>query len=181
MFKDINNNGWMPYLLMAAQLILGYFRYVFLTGSVIFSLVFLLVIVLSVNPDISFGFLRYLSFMNPLYGNGSFTMGIEELMQIFFVTSFVLMIVLTPIEFAVKRILKREKLLTQKTRLIVCFASITSIYIVVSLIVAVRGYDSGLYIIFAFFYCINLVSTLGYILVEALIQRVSKIQSEKAI
>ncbi len=164
--------GW-NFILLILQLIINYIIYFFLTGSVIFSLVILLFIILSINPNFSFGFFQYFSFIDPVYKTGTFSMGVKETMQIFSVVSLVFMIIISSVKIALIKIFKLNILITLKTKINVFFVVITLAYIFASAVVAFSdNLDNGFYFVFAIFYILNLVSAAFYFLFDDLLKRI---------
>ncbi len=171
MLQQIKNKTEPNFILLITQFIISYIKYFFLTGSVIFSIVILLFITLNVNPNFSFGFLQYFSFINPVYKTGTFSMGVKETMQIFSVVSLVFMIIISLVKIALKKIFKLNILITFKSKIIVFFVPITLAYIFASIIVAFSdNLDKGFYFVFAIFYILNLVSAAFYFLFDGLLK-----------
>ncbi len=163
-------------VLAATRLFINYIKYQFLIGSVIFSLFVLLFITLSINPTYSFSFLQHFSFINPMFNAESFSMGIKEVMQIFLVASFFLMIFIALIKIALKKIFGYAPRLTLKLKVISFFVIITLAYAIASLIVAFSdSLDNGFYLIFIIFYIISLISSVGYFLLDALLDKIPPI------
>lgn len=162
--------------LVFIRFFINYIKYFFLTGSVIFSIVILLFIILNLNPNFSFNFIQYFSFINPVYATGNFSMGITEIMQIFSIVSLILMILSGLIKLILKKAFNFEILISLKSKIIIFFSIITLAYFFASLIVAFsENLDKMFYFVFAFFYCINLVSAIGYFLIDALLKRIKSV------
>ena len=179
MSNKTQNEMELKIILMGIRLFVNYVKYFFLTGSVIFSLVVLLFIILNINPHLSFSFVQYFSFINPLYKTGSFNMGINEIMQIFSVVSLILLIIISMIKFAFKKAFGFNTFLSIKLKIVLFFVAITLAYVFASAIVAFsNNSDKSFYFVFAVFYFINLASAIGYFLLDALLNKISKI-SEK--
>ena len=104
MLNNMKNELITKIILTTTRLFINYIKYFFLTSSVIFSLFVLLFIILNINPNFSFGFIQYFSFINPTYETGTFNLNIKEIMEIFLVVSFVLMIIANLIKLALKKI-----------------------------------------------------------------------------
>lgn len=176
MINNIKKRTGLKILLTSIQLFISYIKYSFLTGSVIFALTILLFIILNINPNFSFSFLQYFSFINPIYKTESFNIGIKEIMQIFSVASLVLMIIATLMKIALKKIFGFNTLLTLKLKIIFFFVVITLAYILASLIVAFsNNLDRGFYLVFIILYLINLVSATGYFILDAWLNKISQI------
>ena len=162
------------------RLFVSYVKYFFLTGSVIFSLVVLLFIILNINPNLSFNFLQYFSVINPIYKTGYFHMGIKETMQIFSVVSLILLIIVSPIKFIFKKVFGFNSSLTIKLKIVLFVVAITLAYVFASAIVAFsNNLDKRFYFLFIVFYFINLASAIGYFLSGALLNKISKIYEKE--
>ena len=103
MIKENNTN---KSILILVRLILSYIKYFFLTWLVGLLLGTIIFITLNLNPNISFGFFRYFSFINPLYAGSTFNMNLTGIMQIFSVVSLVLMITTTLIKIILNKLFK---------------------------------------------------------------------------
>ncbi len=180
MLNNTKNEAGLKILLTAIQFFISYVKYFFLTGSVIFSLTVLLFIILNINPNFSFNFLQYFSFINPLYKTGSFSMGIKEIMQIFSAVAFILFVIITLIKFTLKKIFGFNISLSLKLKSILFFVAITLAYIFASVIVAFSdNLDKGFYLVFIVFYFINLASATGYFFLDALLNEISQIYKKE--
>ena len=143
--------------------LLGYIKYFFLTGSVIFSLAVLLFILLNLIPNFSFGFLSYFSFLNPTYKTGAFSLGIPEVMKIFSLVSLVITFASYILRFALKKIFNITFELSFKVKIFSFVAIITSAYAIAAILVTLdNALDSLFYYIFAVFYVFNLLSLMFY-------------------
>jgi len=160
-------------LLTIVRFIVNYIKFLFLTGSVIFSLVVLLAIILTINPQFSFGFLKYFSFLNPQYQTDSFHMGIKEIMEIISAVSLALLIVLTPVKFALKRFFNYTPLGLGK-KILLAFLTITGAYLVSLVLVAVYNMNKLFYVFFIIFYFVNIGAAVGYFLIDWLVQKIPK-------
>jgi|SRR3989344_2377149 len=145
------------------QLFLNYVSYFFLTGSVILSLVVLIFIILNIHPTTSFDFLRFFSFINPIYKNETFELSIREVMQIFAIVTLVLSIIVSSIKFGLKKIFGVKILLSFKFKALLLFSIISLSYAVAFLIIGLTdSLDKEFYAVFAIFYIINLISASVY-------------------
>ena len=175
MLQQIKNKIVWNFILFIIKFIISYIKYFFLTGSVFFSIAILLFIVLNMNPNFSFSFLQYFSFIDPGYKTGTFRGGLEEIMEIFSVVSFVFMIVISLVKIALQKIFKLNISITFKSKIIVFFATITLAYIFASIIVSFSdNLDKGFYFVFAIFYILNLVSIAFYFIVDEFLKRIVK-------
>ncbi|MDD3263814.1 MAG: hypothetical protein PHT94_02870, partial [Candidatus Nanoarchaeia archaeon] len=181
MLNNTNNEINFKVLLTAIRFFVSYIKYFFLTGSVIFSLTVLLLIILNINPNFSFNFLQYFSFINPIYKTESFSMGTKEIMQIFSVVTFILFIIITLIKFILKKMFGFSKSLSLKLKIILFFIGITLTYSIAFAIVAFSdNLDKGFYFVLIIFYFINLVSAVGYFLLDALLNKISQINYKES-
>jgi hypothetical protein len=177
MLKETKNAIEEKIILMISMILqfpINYIKYIFLTGSVIFSVGILLLLIVFINPQFSFGFLKYFWFINPIYATGTFSMGIKEIMEIFLIVSLIFMIIINLIKIALKMIFNLELLSSLKSKIITFFTLITSAYILASIIVFYNKLDKGFYFVFVIFYIINLVSAIFYFLLDALSDALSK-------
>ena len=78
---------------------LQYFSYCLLTGLVFFVSAALFVIIIKINPHFSFSFMKYFSFLNPAYSTGTFSGDLGDVMQIYLLISFIVMIIIKLLEF----------------------------------------------------------------------------------
>lgn len=180
MLNNARNEVGLKVLLTIVKFFVGYVKYFFLTGSVIFSLTVLLFIILNINPNFSFNFLQYFSFIDPVYKTGSFRMGIKEIMQIFSAVALIVFIIITLIKFALKKIFGFNIDLSLKLKIFLFFIAITLTYSIASTIVAFSdNLDKGFYLTFIIFYTINLISTVGYFLLNDLLNKISQINEKK--
>ena len=175
MIQEIENKFIKNLVLIIIRFVISYIEYFFLTGSVIFSLVVLIFIVLNINPNFSFGFIQYFSFLNPAYKTGTFSMGIKETMEIFSVLAFIFMIISASIKIVVKKVSGINIYFTLKSRALFLFAVITFLYIFAFFIIAFSDkLDKGFYFVFTVFYISNLICTTFYLLFAALSEKIIK-------
>lgn len=161
------------FALLIVQFLLNYIEYLFLTGSVIFSIVMLLFIILNLKMEFSFNFLKYFAFINPIYKSGNFSLGIKEVMQIFSVISLILLIIVSLMRAALKRLFNFNIAFSFKLKIIVVLFVITMSYIFAFLIVAFSDPKyKGFYFVFVSFYIYNLSSALFYFLFDAILKKI---------
>jgi len=160
--------------LFAVRFFLGYLKYCFLTGTVIFGFTGLFFIATNLGVTISFEFLKYFAFINPLFGKESWTGGITELMQIFSILAFIMFLVASLIKFIFKRLLGTHLSIPLKVRMIGTISLITVIWVVDALIVRFSpNLNLDFLRVFFIFYVINLVSAGGYFLLGHLMSTMS--------
>ena len=166
-------------IIIIIQIFLNYIKYLFLTGSILFSLAALLFIIVNINPHFSFEFIQYFSFVNPLYRTESFSMGTKEIMEIFSITALFLWVILAPIKFFLKKTLGVNFTLSLKLKIILFFSIISLIYSF-ALIFAVldNSLIKGFYFVLIVFYIINIASTAGYFLLNTLLNKISTYQKK---
>lgn len=171
MFKMIKKNIGHNILLSMIRFLINYIKYFFLTCSVIFSLTILLFIMLNINPNSSLDFLKYFSFINPILKTGNFSLGIKEIMQIFSIVSFVLMVIIGLIRTVLKKMFHLDISLKLKSKKLLFFVIITFSYLFASVIIAFSNtLDTGLYGVFGIYYIFNLVSLVFYFMFDALLR-----------
>jgi len=146
-------------IFLSLRFLINYIKYPYLAGAVIFPLATVLFTVLNLNPDFSFGFLRYFSFVDPRYATDTFSMGITKIMEIFLVVSLVLMAAVSLMKI----------LTSSKSKIIISLTAITLLYLCAMMIVAFSDtLDKSFYVVFFIFYILNVVSTLLYFVFDAL-------------
>lgn len=168
---------WQNLVLLFFQHLIGYVAYFFLIGSVIFSLTILLFVLLNLKPDFSFSLLKYFAFINPIFKERSFTMGIKEIMQIYVVVSLILLAIVGLTKLIANRIFNFNIniSISLKRKLIISLIFITAVYIIAFLIVTFNNsLDKGFYGVLIIFYFVNLLSVLFYILLNALYNLLGK-------
>ncbi|MFH1409198.1 MAG: hypothetical protein ABIH34_04785 [Nanoarchaeota archaeon] len=153
-------------MLLVLYLLLRYIKYVFLTGSVVCSLVVLLFIIINTNPQFSFSFLQMFSYLNPMYATGTFSMGIEEIMQIFLAISFVFMIIGIGITEVLKKLFKRDLSISAKAKMTLIFILMSIAYAIGAILVLLRDLDPSFYGILAIFFIFNFISATLYFIVD---------------
>ena len=156
-------------IFLSLRFLINYIKYPYLAGAVIFPLATVLFTVLNLNPDFSFGFLRYFSFVDPRYATDTFSMGITKIMEIFLVVSLVLMAAVSLMKIALRKVFNREILISSKSKIIISLTAITLLYLCAMMIVAFSDtLDKSFYVVFFIFYILNVVSTLLYFVFDAL-------------
>ena len=158
-------------LLTIVRFIAHFVKYLFFTGSVLFYLIVLFAIILTLNPQFSFGFLKYFAFLNPEYQAESFHIDTQGIMKIVSVVSLALLIVLTPITFALKRFFNYTPLGLGKKILFV-FLTITGAYVFSFALVAFKNMDQVLYVILIILYFVNIGAAVGYFFIDWLVQKI---------
>jgi len=153
--------------------LLGYIKYFFLTGSVIFSLGVLLFVLINLMPDFSFEFLQYFSFLNFDYRTDTFSMGISEIMEIFTLVSFIIMFVSSVFNLMLKKIFNITHKFSLKLKIILLTSMITLVYVIAIMLITLSNtLDNLFYYIFAIFYVVNLTSLMLYFLVDTLLKKI---------
>ena len=163
-------------LLVILQFIISYIKYFFLTGLVIFSLFALLFIILNIKPSFSFAFLKYFSFIDPLYKTGSFTLDINQIMQVFLAISFITTIILSFIKIVCKKLFKLELGLSKNMKASLLLRIISFLYILALLFIAFdNNLDKGLFFVLIGFYFIDIFCMLGYLIFNSLLTKLNKL------
>jgi len=176
MIQETENKFLKNLVLIIIRFVINYIEYFFLTGSVIFSLVVLLFVILNINPNFSFDFIQYFSFLNPTYKTGAFSMGIKETMEIFSVLAFIFMIILASIKILLKKVSGIDIYFTLKSRALFFFAIITLVYISAFFIIAFSDkLDKGFYFVFTVFYISNLICIMLHLLFAALSEKITEL------
>ncbi len=178
--NNTKNESAFILVVVAIRLFLSYIKYLFLTGTILFSLTAILLIVATINPHFSFEFLQYFSFLNPSYKTESFSMGKKEIMEIFSITALFLWIVLAPIKFFLKKKFGFNTTLSLKSKIILSFVIISLLYFFTLLSAKLDDHsNNNSYFVFIVFYIFNLISMLGYFLLNALLNKISNYQKKK--
>lgn len=160
--------------LILPSLLLRYIKYFFLTGSVIFSLVVFLFILLNIQPGFSFEFLSIFLFLNESYGTDSFAMGGADVMKIFSVVSFVVMLISSVVQMGVKKVFNISIELSLKSKLVIFGTIISAAYVCTMLLVTFNDtLDNLFYVVFGVFYVINLISLLLYFVTDTILKKVT--------
>lgn len=173
---NFGSNIFVTLIILLIKLFISYIRYYFLTAAIIFPLVGLLLIILTLNPNFSFNFLEYFSFLNQSYKykTESFSLGIKEVMQIISVITLFLWLIISVIKLVIKKVFKINTNVSSNFKILSFFVVITLIYIVDLIFIAISDtLDNGFYFIFIFFYILNLAYVSGYFLLEALLNKFS--------
>jgi len=147
--------------------ILKYAAYSFLTAAVIITITVLLVIFTTIIGDsLSFPFLKYFAFINPAFREGTFSLGIKEVMEIYSVVVFAVMALFELIKFIFKQ-RGIEIKVSFKRKLVYTFIFLSVIYLVAFLIepsirVSEGSNNSKFYFVFVIFYVITVISSMIY-------------------
>ena len=156
-------------ILLSIRFLISYIKYPFLIGAVIFPLGVILFIALNVNPNLSFGFLRYLSFIDPKYARDTMILGTTEIMALFGVMSLFLMMIAGLLKTALRKVFNREISVSFKSKIIISLTAITLLYLGAMMIVAFSDtLDNEFYAVFFIFYILNVMSTVFYFAFGAL-------------
>ena len=162
-----NNSAGFNIFLICIRFILNYLKYCFLTGSVIFSILILLFIILNINPQFSFSFLRLFAFLNPSYATGSYTIGLKEIVRLFFVVSLAFTFLLLLIKMVLKKVFKVNPELKTRTKIILFSSIITLAYVIAIFFVCLTSkVDKNILIVFVCFYLMNVFSAAAYFIVD---------------
>lgn len=163
---------------ISVRFLLNYIQYSFLTGLVILILVATIFIVANLNPNSSFGFFKFFSFIDPIYKTGTFTLGKKETMQIFSASSFILLIIANLIKFLFKNLLAVNLDIKPRLKKIALFTVVTSIhFFAVLLVLFDETLDKNLSFIFILFYFGGLISLTGYFFFDGLLKSSIKVSN----
>jgi len=161
-------------IFLTIKFFLSYIKSFFLTGFILFVILILLFIILNITQDFSFAFLKYFSFINPIYNGSTFTISNKEIIQIFSIVALFFMAIINLIKIVLKRIFKVNLLITIKQKFISFFVINTLLYILAIIIVGFsESLEKNLYVTFIFLYVINLVFILLYFLFDFLLEKFS--------
>jgi hypothetical protein len=157
------------------QFVFNYIKYFFLTGLIMFSFATLLFVLININPDYQFGFFRYFSFIVPFDGKGNLYMETPEIMKIFSVMAFILMIITNLIKIILKKIFGLVYSFTTKLKIGLFFTITSLFYILALLSVFFNDSNKDFYFMFIIFYIINIVSIVGYLFMDWLLSKLNRI------
>ncbi|MBU0661570.1 hypothetical protein KKG22_05355 [Patescibacteria group bacterium] len=156
------------------QYFFSYIKYFFLTISVVIYTVIILFMVMAINPDVSFEFLKVFAFLDPKYAEGNFSLEISDLMKLFSVVTLFFWFITSAIRFVSKKYFNREvfikEFISNKKKYMIFFTS----YILFAIAVFLKGgFDVGFFFIFVVFGFIHLTSLSMYLLFKKLSKGVS--------
>lgn len=173
-YKMVYENTKYNFIFLILKFVLNYVRYFFLTTFVLFIIAILLFIILTLNPGFSFAFLKYFSFINPIFNNPEFTMSSKELIQIFSIISFIFMIVVSLVKLALKRLFNIHSSLTTKRKWMWFFSVNSIIYLFAIFIVLFNAsLENGLVLILVIFYVISSIAMISYFLFDFLLKKLA--------
>ncbi|KKT18865.1 MAG: hypothetical protein UW02_C0020G0016 [Candidatus Nomurabacteria bacterium GW2011_GWB1_43_7] len=176
MFQATENKISKNIMVSLVRIVINYVKYFFLTGSVFFSLAVLMFVVLNKNPDFSFEFMKYFSFIDPAYKTGNFVINLGDVMNIFLILSLVMMLVINFLKMLMKKIFSFSLYFSTRTKFTVLFTIITLAYVIAVIFITQNdSLDKGLYFIFAIFYVLNLIFMVLYLLMEKVMNYFNKI------
>lgn len=164
------------FIFLIIKFLLSYIRYFFLTTFIIFVVAILLFILLIFNPDFSFAFLKYFSFINQIYNNAAFTMSKKELIQIFSIVSFLFMIAVSLIKMVIRKLFDVPFSLTAKRKRILFFTINSIIYLIaIFIFLFSTSLEKSLVFILIIFYVVSSIFMVFYFLFEFLLDKLSKV------
>lgn len=141
------------------QMFFSYISYVFLSGVVILTLAAVLLIILTLNPDYSFGFLEHFKFIFDDSKGDSFSIGEGEIMRIFMLFALGLSVVFFVIKFILDSVFGLDFKFTFKLKMILTFGIVSVLFFIsFVMILFLEELDIMLLLVFVIFYILNLFS-----------------------
>ncbi len=175
MLQSQTDNGIIKISLLLFIYFIKYITYALLMFIIaaIFSII-LIILITIFGSDLSFEFLRYFSVINPALNQESFSMDIGDIMQLYFIITLILLVVIEIIKYSLKKIFKWEFTIDLRKKLFIIAAITTIIYLIAILLIPwmkiAKGQDSsGFYLIFIFLYLLSLVASATYLTLNKLI------------
>jgi hypothetical protein len=166
------------FIINIINLFFSYVKYFFLTGVILIFCTFILFILLSVEPNFSFEFLKYFSFIDPIYKESSYTLQKADILKIFSVLSFALLIILSLIKLILKKVFKYNSEFKLKHKFIITL-SISTILLLLSIIfINIRNINNSLYFIFILLYLINVFLMIIYTLLSSFMNFINKLTAD---
>lgn len=173
MTDETDNNVVVKIVIILIKLFINYVKYCFLTITVMFSFGILLFIILGLNIDLSFSFLQYFSFLNPEYKTRTFNIGVEGIMGIFSIISFIVGGIIAIIRYLLKKLFGLEITISLKQKIYTLFTIVTLAYILAAIIIALTdSIEKSFYFILIVFYIINFICLAGYSLIDVLLTKI---------
>lgn len=152
---------------------MNYIKYFFLLCLIVFFLLNILFIILNINPNLSFNFLKNLAFIDTIYKKDSSNLSVNEIAKLFSLLTLILYIISIPIEFALKKMFRFKKNTPLKTKFFLFFKIISLIYLFDVLIILFNyNLDKSFLITFIALYVMNLIYAIFYFLLIFLINKI---------
>ncbi len=168
-------------LKMILNLIINYTAYAFLSFPVIGVAAALMFILITISSgEASFEFLKYFSFLNGKFANDSFILTKGDIMQIYGVIAFVLIIIFEISKKIYKKTNKKEIIITFKKKLLYSFSLITFVYAVLFISIPYSNISENINIALVYigaiiFYAISIFSLFLYLAISSIKTFISKI------
>lgn len=168
-------------IIILIRLSISYIRYALLTVVVILLLTPIIFILLIINPNFSFEFLRYFAFLNPEYKTGSYSMGKKEIMEIFSVISFILWISVSVIKLLINKFFGLSFSSHTKLKKFLLFFTFNIVYLgsIITVGISDTIENAGIFV-FLLFYFIELFAIIAYLVLCSLSQSLYKLQRNTA-
>ncbi|MBS3166241.1 hypothetical protein J4444_03910 [Candidatus Woesearchaeota archaeon] len=164
MEKEQNFDGFTTVLKFALRRVIQYLSYFCLTATVITTFFVIMVTLLTIFGDsLSFGFIQYLSFLNPAYAENTVELHLTDFLKIYAFISLVLFLLTEFLFWFIKYKFHKEFNFSYKKKVLVFTVILTLIYSLAFLIVPLVKMSEGqtskeAYYIFGGFYFISIIS-----------------------
>lgn len=169
------------YLIIILNFILNYIKYSFLMIPVVLAFGAMLFIIISNNPDYSFGFMKYFFFLKPDEA-GNIHIEEKEIMQIFTFVTFIITIIIDLAKYLIKVIFKVNISISIKKKILFFIGMLTLLYVIASFSVLTnKELDNWGITIFITFYILSLFPTIMSIGIDYLQKRIFRINNQKRI
>lgn len=163
------------FIINIINLFFNYVKYFFLTGIIFIFCMFLLFIVLSIEPNFSFEFLKYFSFIDPIYKESSYSIQKADILKIFSVLSFAILVIVNLSKLIIKKIFKYNLDFKLKYKLIIILSILTILLFLSIILINIRNIDNSLYFIFILSYLIGVFLTIIYIFISSFTNFINKL------
>lgn len=156
----------------------SYVKYFFLTGVILIFCMFLLFIVLGIEPNFSFEFLKYFSFIDSIYKESSYTLQKADILKIYSALSFAILIIISIFKLIINKIFKYNINLKLKHKFIIILSISTILLFQSIILVKAKNIDNSLYFILILTYLINLFLTIIYLFISSLANFINKLAAD---
>lgn len=167
-------NKAIKYLLYFFKIILNYIKYNFLTGSVILSIGIAVFVVLNIDPNTSFEFMKNLSFIDSRYSAGDYSVNGSDLMKIFSIFSLFLYILISIITLILNKLFNIILIIKLRYKILACFLIILLAYMIAFIVMASnKSFNINYYFIIGALLIINLICAITYILFDFIVGKLN--------
>lgn len=162
--------------LTATQLGVNYVRYFFLTWAAAFYVGSILLLFFSVGVNPSTEFLSHLTFLNPVFGEETMRLGINEIMQVFSFIALILWLTSSVFRYLLKDKWPFKKMKNKK-KLLYFWAGTTALYLAAGIFFKIAWKAEDSLKVFSVFYMINMIAITGFLILGFLNEKLEKLKS----